>query len=174
MNRRLLVIFGKPGSGKSYVADVAARDFGFFSYNGDTDIPQNMNDALFQKKEITDTMRQEFLDAMITSITSLSKTHDNLVVHQTFIKEFMRKKVFDTFPHATFILVEADDAIREKRYMKRKYFNLGLSYLRHMTDLFEPVEILHATLINNNEGETHITGQLEKIIRGNPLIFYSC
>lgn len=168
MNRHLLVVFGKPGAGKSYIADVAARNLGYFPYNGDTDIPQDMNDALFQKKEITDTMRRQFLDAMIASIAALSTTHDKIIVHQTFIKECMRKKVLDTFPYAKFLLVEADDAIREKRYMKRKYFNLGLPYLRRMSDLFEPVQIPHSKIINDDEGAAHITEQLEKIIRGNP------
>ncbi|MEK7119732.1 MAG: AAA family ATPase [Patescibacteria group bacterium] len=167
MSHHLLIIFGKPGAGKSYVADIAAHSFGYFSHNGDTDIPTDMKDALFQKKEITDTMRRQFLDTMITSITTLLKTHDNLAVHQTFIKKFMRKKVLDAFPYAKFILVEADDAIREKRYMKREYFNLGLPYLRRMTDLFEPVQISHTIVKNNDEGAENVTAQLEKIIRGN-------
>lgn len=167
MSQRLLIIFGKPGAGKSFVADVTEHTFDFFTYNGDTDIPPDMKDALFQKQEITDTMREQFLDNMIASVASLSKTHDNLMVHQTFIKEFMRKKVLDTFPYAKFILVEADDAIREKRYMKRKYFNLGLPYLHRMTNLFEPVQIPHSIIKNNDEGATHITEQLDKIIRGN-------
>jgi len=43
--------------------------------------------------------------------------------------------------HAQFILVESNDAIREKRYMKRVYFNLGIDYLREMTKLFEAPRI---------------------------------
>ena len=52
MSHHLLIIFGKPGAGKSYVADIAAHSFGYFSHNGDTDIPTDMKDALFQKKKL--------------------------------------------------------------------------------------------------------------------------
>ena len=169
MTPSLVVIFGLPGAGKSYVAEVLHAHFRYTVYDGDRDIPQNMKDALFQKKEITDVMRREFLDNMITSIRTLSETHEKLAAHQTFLKEFMRKKIFDAFPYAKFILVETDDAIREQRYMKRDYFNLGLGYLRHMCSLFEQPRILHSVIKNNTDGTTDVIKQLQKVFtRGNP------
>lgn len=167
MTRQLLVIFGKPGAGKSYVADIAARSFGYFSHNGDDDLPAPMKELLLQKGTITDTMRKKFAANMIATVQKLSKKHENLIVHQTFLKEFMRIQILNAFPYAKFILVKSDDAVREQRYLAREYFNLGLSYLRHMTDLFEPVQIPHTVLKNNSEGPTHIVEQLKNITRGN-------
>ena len=167
MSHRLLLIFGKPGAGKSYVADIAARSFGYFSHNGDDDLPPQMKELLFQKGTITDAMRKKFAGNIIATVKKLSEKHENIILHQTFLKEFMRIQILDAFPYAKFILVEADDAIREKRYLKRAYFNLGLPYLRHMTDLFEPVQVPHTVLKNNSEGATHIMEQLKNITRGN-------
>ncbi|MBI5619487.1 AAA family ATPase [Candidatus Gottesmanbacteria bacterium] len=158
-SQSLLVIFGLPGAGKSYVADVLGKKFGYFVYDGDRDIPQYMRDALLNKQMITDAMRRDFLARMIASVSKLAQTHHKFAVHQTFIKEFMRKKFLEAFPHAQFILVESSNDIREKRYMKRKYFNLGLAYLRHMSELFEKPSISHYVICNNEDGSGKIMQQ---------------
>jgi gluconate kinase len=163
MKSNLLIVFGKPGAGKSYVAEILEKQFGYFSYNGDDGLPQDMKDALFRKIHITDEMRRRFLENMVAEIKKLSRQHNKLVVHQTFLKENMRKKILNEFPNAWFVLVECNDNIREKRYMERKYFNLGLPYLRKMTNLFEPVHIPHGVLYNNIEGLKNI----EQFIRDN-------
>jgi len=168
MTNQLIVVLGKPGAGKSFVADTLATHFEFFLHNGDGDLPKEMEIILKKNGPITDTMRRQFLDNMIASVRQLSKTHERLVVHQAFIKRFMQKEFLDKFPDTLFLLVTADDSIREKRYMARDYFNLGLTYLRHMSSLFEEPEIPHATIMNNEDGSRKIIEQLKKIIRGNP------
>jgi len=162
MNSSLLIIFGKPGAGKSYVAEILRETFGYTIHDGDDDIPDDMKKALFNKAEITDDMRNRFLANMIASIRTLSRQHDTLAVHQTFLKEYMRKSVLETFPHAKFILVETDDVIREKRYMERKSFNLGLPYLRRMTHLFDPVQIPHTVIQNTRNGQQTCLLQLQQ------------
>jgi gluconate kinase len=165
MDNRLLVIFGKPGAGKSYIANVLRDMFGYVIHDGDDDLPADMKQALKEKLPITDDMRKQFIENIITSTSILSVKHSNLAIHQTFLKEFMRKQFMQEFPHATFILVQCDDAIRETRYVKRRYFNLGLTYLRYMTKLFEAPHIPHAIIYNNNkEGTSEITKQLQKNI----------
>lgn len=159
--RSFLVIFGLPGAGKSYVADILGKKFGYFVYDGDADIPKRMREALFKKQTITDPMRREFLTRMIASVRKLTQTHHKLAVHQTFIKEFMQKAFLDAFPYATFLLITAPDAVREQRYRKRKYFNLGLDYLRHMSNLFEQPKIPHVVIKNSESGTKAILAQLK-------------
>lgn len=163
---RLLVIFGKPGAGKSYVADILAKKFGFFVYDGDGDIPETMKKTLYERGPITDAMRREFLHNLIASISRLITTHEKLVINQAFIKHFMQKEFLDGFPQAQFILVTAAEGIREKRYMARDYFNLGLPYLRQMSSLFEEPEIPHITIVNNQDGRSGIEKQLQTFISG--------
>ena len=161
---QLLIIFGKPGAGKSYVAEIFEKKFGYFSWNGDDALPPDMREKLFQKAEITEAMRTQFLTNMIEGIKKLVKKHEKLVVHQTFLKEYMRKQIAADFPKATFVLIECTDSIRESRYLNRKYFNLGLPYLRRMTNLFEPVHIPHKIIKNNNNGQEHILKQLFHVV----------
>ena len=161
---KLIVVFGLPGAGKSYVAKIIEKSFDYVPYNGDEDLPNTMKQALYEKKIITDDMRREFITNMVTSVKNLLQKKEDVVVHQAFIKEFMREQLLDAIPTTKFILVQTDDAIREKRYMKRIYFNLGLPYLRHMSALFEPVRIPHATIYNKNEGNSEIVHQLQRIL----------
>jgi gluconate kinase len=165
MNKQLLIVFGKPGAGKSYVAKILEDHFGYFSYNGDEAIPVDMKNTLFRKEHITDDMRKRFLKNMIAEIKKISEKHTKLVIHQTFLKEYMRKQLLTAFPLAQFVLVECDDAVRETRYMKRKYFNLGIEYLRHMTSLFEAPRVSHVAIYNNKEGPKNITDQVASLVR---------
>ena len=162
--QKLMIVFGLPGAGKSYVADVLSKSFGFTHYNGDTDIPKDMRDALWRKEKITDDMRRQFIANMIASIKKMTNTEKKLVIHQTFLKEFMRKQFLAAFPKVQFLLVETPPVLREQRYMKRKYFNLGLEYLRHMSALFEPVKIPHSVITNSKDGKEDIEGQFEKLL----------
>jgi gluconate kinase len=165
MNIKLLVVFGKPGAGKSYAANVLRDMFGYTIHDGDDDLPADMKEVLKKKLPITDDMRKQFIENIVVSAGKLLGKHHILAIHQTFLKEFMREQFLKEFPDARFILVETDDAIREARYMKRKYFNLGLTYLRYMTKLFEAPHIPHAIIYNNKEGTSEIEFQLQSVIR---------
>ncbi len=114
-------------------------------------------------------MRTEFVATLIASVARLSRSHPKLAVHQTFIKEFMRRSVLRAFPHAKFLLVEADAAIRETRYRKRKYFNLGLAYLRHMCALFEQPVVPHTIIHNSSDGPVNVIHQLTSFFAQNSL-----
>jgi gluconate kinase len=174
MNTCFFILFGKPGAGKSYAADVLEKHFGFVIHDGDEDIPDDMRKALYHKQQITDSMRADFLENMISSVHQITHnkqqgtTNYLFAVHQTLLKEFMRKTFMKEFPDAKFLLIECDDNIREMRYVKRAYFNLGIEYLRHMTRLFEEPRIPHLVIDNNTEGPEEIKKQLQNIIRGNP------
>jgi gluconate kinase len=164
MKPSLLVVFGLPGAGKSFVADILAKHFDYHIHNGDDDIPSHMKDTLIEKGNITDDMRRAFAANMIATTETLFKSHPRLVIHQTFLKEFMREAFLKHFPQATFILVQSQETLREKRYMRREYFNLGLAYLRHMSGLFEPPHIPHTILTNDGEGLEHIQTQLTTLL----------
>jgi gluconate kinase len=165
MNTKLIIIFGKPGAGKSFVADILRYSFEYTIHDGDDDLPGDMKLTLDKKLPITDNMRKRFIENIIASTIKLAKNYPKLVIHQTFLKEFMRVQFLRHFPDARFILVESDDAVRETRYMKRKYFNLGLPYLRHMSKLFEAPHIPHLTIYNNNEGTHEIKRQIKDVIK---------
>lgn len=164
MNTDILFLFGLPGAGKSFVADILAESFGYTLHDGDEDLPVSMKQALFQKAPITDQMREEFTEHMISSLSRLAKVPIKVAFHQTLLKEFMRERLQKIFPNATFILVTSDTSTREKRYMDRQYFNLGLPYLRQMSRAFDPPRIAHRVLINQTDGRQEILSQLTDML----------
>lgn len=164
---QLVFIFGLPGVGKSYVAEILRDDLGFTIHNGDEDLPEPMRQALYQKSEITNSMRTDFVQSMILRIRQLLSKHSRLAIHQTLLKSFMRDALAKEFPQATFLLVESETNIRETRYIDRKYFNLGIEYLRHMSKLFDPPTRAAIRLINSQDGKEEILKQLHTVFSPN-------
>lgn len=159
----LIVVFGLPGSGKSYVGTILKKEFDFCLYDGDIDLPRDIKDAIANKTLITDTMRDEFFKRVICQIKRLKKTHRKLVVAQTFIKEKYRKLVLKHFPDTQFILIKTKTSLRESRIAQRKYYHLDRAYAQAMCRNFESSRINHAVLDNNTDGEEEIKKQLKKI-----------
>jgi gluconate kinase len=126
-----------------------------------------MRQALFQKSEISNAMRTDFVQSMIRHIRQLLSKQSKLAVHQTLLKSFMREALAKEFPQATFLLVQSDTKIREERYIERKYFNLGIEYLRHMSALFDPPTGAASRLINSQDGKEEILKQLHTVFSQN-------
>lgn len=160
---KLIVIFGLPGAGKSFVGKVLQNDFGFYLYEGDQDMPHTLKTAIENQTKVSDAMRDEFFTKLIVSTKQLQKQHENIVITQTFIKERYRKQFLQAFTQAMFILVTADQKIREKRLMERKEWQLDLEYWRKMANMFEYPQVQHITLENNNEGEESLKKQLKAL-----------
>ena len=83
----LLIVFGLPGAGKTYVGNLLRDEFGFYFYEGDRDLTDEMQQALKEKKLFNDSMRDVFFKNLIGKVSQLHKTKKHLVVAQTFIKE---------------------------------------------------------------------------------------
>lgn len=159
----LIVLFGLPGAGKTFVGKILQTDFGYTLYNADRSLPRDMRFALFQKKIISENMRGRFFRNIILKVRTLTRQHSKLVIVQTFLKDAYRKQFLQKFPDAKFLLIKAKEKTREERYVKRSYFNLGLPYLRHMSQLFEKPGAKHAIITNNEEGKAHIRQQLLRL-----------
>lgn len=160
----LIVLFGLPGSGKSYLAKILKEKHDFIIFDGDDCLPQDMKQALFQRQLISEEMRQRFNQAMLTKLAQLYKKTKKLVFMQTLLKDDFRQTIFVKYPSANFLLVTSDENIRELRYQKRQSFNLGLDYLRKICQIFESISVPHSKIDNTNEGEKGIIQQLNKII----------
>lgn len=160
----LLVIFGLPGAGKTYVGKVLEKYFGFYYYDGDTDLDDEMKQAIQTKSHFTDSMRENFFHRLQKSISTLQKQHTKIAVSQTFIKEQYRKEFLQRFPHARFILVQTEEALREKRLAQRKELPLDADYARFMVKHFEVPQIPHNEIENNTEGEENLKKQFRQLI----------
>ena len=159
----LIVVFGQPGSGKTYIGKLLQKHFGFYFYEGDDSMPQALKDAIVQEK-VTDEIRETFFNKLISTIKTLQKTHKKIVLSQTFIKEKYRKQFLEMFPQTKFILIETDTLLREKRLLERKGFQLPLEKWRKMAAIFEKPQIKHV-VITNNEDETAAKQQLQTALK---------
>lgn len=164
----MLVIFGLPGAGKTYVGKVLRDDFNFTFYDGDANLTAEMKRAMKQKQIFTDDMRDKFFADLIKSVSVLNKKHKRLGVAQTFIKEKYRRKFLKNFPEAKFVLIETEAKLRKNRLSKRKSVN-DVTYIRSMVKVFEKPHIKHFVLSNNAEGKGGLKKEINNTL-GNFLL----
>lgn len=160
----LVIIFGLPGTGKTYIGKVFEKYFDYYFYDGDNDLTPEMKEAIKTKTVFTDQMRDVFFEILINKIEALSEKYTKLVVAQTFIKEKYRLQLIKEVPEARFILVETKKEIREKRLKDRVDYPLDLGYAKIMEKNFDEPMINHSMIINNYEGKESIKKQIQQFV----------
>lgn len=163
--RSVVVVFGLPASGKSYVGEVLKDRFGYFVYEADRDLPTDMKRALLISHTVTDEMRDRFFSKVVARIKSLRSKYKKLVVTQTFIREKYREKVLKEFPGAKFILVKAKVSTRQRRLKNEKRFPLKVDYVRKMNELFETPGLEYSSISNEIEGPDYLKKQLTEVLQ---------
>ncbi|MFA5770276.1 MAG: AAA family ATPase [Patescibacteria group bacterium] len=161
----LIILFGLPGAGKTYVGRVFEKYFDYYFYDGDNDLTPEMKEAIKTKTVFTDEMRDGFFEILINRIKELSLEHKKLVVAQTFIKEKYRAALIKKIPTTKFILVKTNKDIREKRLMQRTDYPLDLEYARIMEINFEKIKINYSKIINNSNGNEDLRRQIKLLCK---------
>lgn len=168
---KIVVLFGLPGAGKTFVGKIFQNKFGYYLYDGDQDLSQEMIDRIHRQVEITDRQRDIFFDQIITKANVLKLTHTKIVIAQTFLKEKYRKSFSKNVPGSTFVLIHTTPAIRKARLGQRKDYPLDAEYAERICNNFEPPHIKHATIINDSEGDTRVEKQIQSILnKGRSLV----
>ncbi len=166
----LIILFGLPGTGKTYVGKVFERYFDYYFYEGDKDLTEEMKVDIKTKTVFTDRMRERFFEKLIGNIQKLKFRHKKLVVAQTFIKEKYRVNLINKIPEIKFILIETKKSVREKRLIQRTDYPLDLEYTRKMVTNFDKPIINHLVITNNIDGVEDIKKQINSMdsrLRGN-------
>lgn len=161
---QVIVLFGLPGVGKSFVGNLLQTEFGFYHYDGDQSLPEIMKQAISQKLPITDDMRDIFFANLTKKTKELLSTNPKLVVSQTFIKEKYREYFLSQIPNAQFIFIKANKSVRERRLLARLEYPLDIKYSQKMTTIFEKPKIAHKQITNNTDGEKELSLKLLKIL----------
>ncbi|MBI5122473.1 AAA family ATPase [Candidatus Roizmanbacteria bacterium] len=164
----LIVLFGLPGTGKTFVGKVFEKYFDYYFYDGDKDLTEEMKKAMKEQKVFTDRMRDVFFQKLTKSIQKLKLKHKKLVVAQTFIKEKYRISFIKKIKDAKFILVETKNFLREKRLARRTDYPLDLEYARIMERNFEKPKIDHLIIINDDDGEDNVKKQIQQFFSQSP------
>jgi gluconate kinase len=161
---QIIVLFGLPGAGKSFIGDLLQDEFHFYHYDGDQSLPKIMKQAIFKKLPITNTMRTIFFKRLTQKTKKLLLTHQKIIVSQTFIKDKYRKYFLAQIPEAQFILIKAKKSIREKRLLKRLEYPLDIKYAQKMITIFEKPKIVSKQITNNIDGKKSLRLKLQKIL----------
>lgn len=158
----LYILFGLPGAGKTFVGKLFEQ-WGFYFYDGDADLPEDMKIALAAERTITDELRDRFFKRLINTTKALYIQHKKLVVAQTFIKEKYRQQLLAELPNAIFILVQAENSVRKHRLSQRNDY--PLAYLMNMETYFDKPRIAHSVIDNNKTGEKSVRKQIERVLQ---------
>lgn len=158
----LLILFGYPGVGKSFVGKILEEDFDFFFYDGDIDFGPEIEAAIKKGKLFSDKLRDEYFHRVISNINELQSKHENVVFGQTLAKKRSQKMMIDKFPNAIFIKINAPMEILRKRLKNRKHL-VPLEYAEKVFDYFEEPEFRYKVLKNDGDKEK-IKIQLNKIL----------
>lgn len=158
----LVVMFGLPGAGKTFVARQFSALHGWHFHDGDDDLPADMRATIDAAAKVTPDMRNRFVDAMCDSVEALLKEHARVVLAQTFLKQQHRERFLSRFPHARFVLVAAPSELREHRLAHRHHQPLEPAYARAMTSLFDPPP-RGVTVITNEGDAKRLEAQLRAL-----------
>jgi len=161
----LIVLFGLPGSGKTFTGKILKKNFGFYLHEGDKDLPYAMQRMLKKNGTITEKMRDSFFESIFNSLKKVTTEYKNIVVAQTFIKEKYRQELKEKFPHAQFVLVHTPDEIREKRLQSRTEYPLDLAYSRQMVADFDQPLLSHTQIDNSQDGTISVQEQFKKLFK---------
>lgn len=147
---RLIVLFGLPGAGKTFVARRLAER-GFHYHEGDEDLPADMRAAIDAARPVTPDMRDRFMVNLRESVARLVASEPRLVVAQTFLKHAHRDAFLARFPRAEFVLVTAPAALAEDRLARRRDGYLEPDYARAMTAAFDPADAAIPRIANDGD-----------------------
>ncbi|MDD3028898.1 MAG: alpha/beta hydrolase fold domain-containing protein [Alphaproteobacteria bacterium] len=112
---QIIIVFGPSGSGKTFVGQQIGKSMGFHFYDGDSDLTQDVKDALVAGQPVTTEMRVRLYSHFVEKTKKLLASEENVVFAQTLPKDSDRQIFLKAFPAATFVWVDATDHVIAKR-----------------------------------------------------------
>lgn len=160
----IIVLFGLPGVGKSFIAEVFRDNFGFYIYDADKKLPLAAFQAIKKKRMVSEVTRQKFYKRLIKDAAQLEKKYGSIVVPRTFTYNRSRSFFKKLLPQSQFILVKASHKIRSKRVIKRDH-HIDLEYAKKFDSIFEKPDISHFVIKNTRRGKTILRRQISTILK---------
>ncbi len=164
--RHLVILFGKAGAGKNYVAKIFHQQFGFFWYDADTHLTDEMVQSIREHRRFTDAMRTEFLEIIKMQTQTLLLHRDKVVLSQGLFMNRDRRDLVREFPFARLVWIDAAQELLEARILKR-HGGISAEYARIINEHFEEPDF-ECSKIVNNDGEQEIVRQINTIVSDLP------
>ena len=165
---RPLIIFGRPGAGKSTIAEqlIAHPDANAYNVDLDVCVPQWMRDNFARGIYPTLVERQAFASDAADYVTTASAGKDACcVVSFSFVNDDLRDSFRTRFPGATWALVDASDALAGERISQRDGHFYDPPPAKGDEWLFAPVEFEHVVLDATSPVEENVAMLLPLVRR---------
>ncbi len=146
----IIIVFGLPGSGKSYFAEKLAEMMGANYVNSD-----RLRKELFQEREYSAQEKKIVYEHMLEEMMLAVVQKKNSIIDATFYRKKTRKLFTDKIQEREkiiFIEVQADEEIiKERVSRKREYSDADFEVYKMIRQQFEPLVEPHLILQSTND-----------------------
>lgn len=146
----IVLVFGLPGSGKSYFASRLAKMIHADYINSD-----KARKEMFEKRVYSEKEKKAVYNAMLQQLKEAIGQNRNVVLDATFHKKETRRIFVEAAPgkkKISFIEVQADENIIKERLKKpRQYSEADLEVYNLIKHQNEPLNEPHLILMSTNE-----------------------
>lgn len=160
----VIIVFGLPGSGKSYFASRLAARLNARYVNSD-----ELRLQLLPKRTYSDAEKLLVYEAMLAAMAAAITEHKTIVLDATFYKKAIRKtfELKAASLQETIIYIEVtapEDIITERLAKPRNFSEADIAVYHKLKQEFEPLQQQHLVLVSsNNDIEPSIQQALEYI-----------
>ncbi|HAT1821773.1 TPA: hypothetical protein JAZ42_14180 [Legionella pneumophila] len=159
-------LFGKTGSGKSYIGDLL-RQLSIVHIDGDNHITPKMRDCLIEDEQMTPEMIDEFVDVLI-DVIKIQKTktpNESFVISQAMYLDKHRLKLLNAIPELKFVMIDVTPVLRASRITNRfrnQESKVSLRYANKMDIFFEYPSHETIRLENNQSSDETLIEQIRE------------
>jgi gluconokinase len=166
MEPLVLFLFGKSGTGKSFVGDILEEILGWHVYHADKDITEEMKAALSENRPFTNDMRDRYFSIVAENILARKEIYRNIVVTQGVYKKKHRDILVSNVPDLELVHIQSTNALIQERLLNRKD-GISLASAAALTNDFEEPDESIKTIINNGT-KTDVARQLSALAKQIP------
>ncbi|MCC7361905.1 MAG: AAA family ATPase [Anaerolineales bacterium] len=159
----LLVLFGLPGAGKSYVGRLLAAEFGYHLHEADDDIPADYKRDVAAGQVVSDARRDAYHRLLLDRVAALRQEHPRLAVAVPLLRDRHRRWFLERFPDAVLVLVQCAPTPWAARLAQRTH-TVGLDYARQVSALYQPPTVPHQRLDDSGDGPAGLRAQLARLL----------
>jgi Predicted kinase len=166
----IVVLIGLSGSGKSFVASILHREFGFEWIRSDQIRKEMAGIEPTQKVKVgfsegiySEEWTRRVYERMLDLAEEKLKEGKKVVLDATFLKAWQREKVKERFPSAVFIWVVAKEEEVIKRLSSRQDISdAGVEIYLCQKEIFEPPE--GVPTLDTSENEHKVKEKLKELL----------
>jgi len=145
------LLFGKAGSGKSYIGKLSGLTYGFHFHDADWDLPGDFRRAIANQEKVTERMREDFIEIVIATIKHLMLTNQNVCIGQALFRNRYREKILEAIPSVEYVWVDAPDGVILSRLENRASHIASRRYAETVNRVFEVPTVAHVRFENGND-----------------------